>query len=389
MPEATQKSLKVAVVGPYPVNFNLISGGIQAVVRNLVQGLNQLPDLEVHVVTVDFDRASVAGQPDGIHLHVKPASQAASQWLFYLLERQWIQHTIAQIQPDIIHVHGTNFYGYAVRQQPCPTLVTVHGVLQAEGQLKTDGVGPLFRAYRWAKGYFNSWFEEQTLEKTRYATTISPYVGDMLQRFQLDQLYPIDNPIDDSFFELESTPKLGRILFAGVIHRRKGILHLLKAINQVRQTFGAVELHLAGRVSELEYAELLHQYIQAEGLESVVTFCGHLNESNLYQAFQECQVLVLPSEEEVSPMVVQQAMAMGKPVVATNVGGVPYLMTDQESGLLVPYGDAEALAEALLSVLEQPELEKRLGETARQVALARFKQEMICAKTRDAYWELA
>ncbi|MGD1855606.1 MAG: glycosyltransferase family 4 protein [Leptolyngbyaceae cyanobacterium] len=384
----TKKRLKIAIVGPYPVNFDLISGGIEAVVRNLVQGLCQYPDFEVHVVTVDFAKADELNQPDGANLHIKQASQGASQWLFYSLERQWIKQTLDSIKPDIIHVHGTNFYGYAVSQSPYPTLVTVHGVLREEGKLKTENVSPIYRLYRWVKGYFNTWFEEQTLQNARYATIISPYITSMLERYSLERLYPIDNPIDNIFFELESRPVPHRVLFAGLIHRRKGIIHLLKAINQVRQVYPDVSLYLAGQISEAEYADVLKTYIQAEGLDSVVRFCGHLNETALYQAFQECQLLVLPSEEEVSPMVVQQAMAMGKPVVATSVGGVPYLIENEVSGWLVPYGDPTALAQAIQSLFDNPKLAESIGTQARNVAESRFKQAMICAKTRETYLSL-
>ena len=81
------------------------------------------------------------------------------------------------------------------------------------------------------------------------------------------------------------------------------------------------------------------------------------------QALEECQILVLPSQAEVSPMIVQEAMAAGKPVVATAVGGVPYLVEDGGSGILVPYGDAEELAQALEKLLTNSSLAKSMGDS--------------------------
>ena len=83
-------------------------------------------------------------------------------------------------------------------------------------------------------------------------------------------------------------------------------------------------------------------------------------------------VVALPSWTEGLPLVLLEAMARGRPVVATPVGGTPELVTDGETGLLVPPRDPEALAEALRRVLDDPELARRLGEAGRARVAERF-----------------
>jgi len=83
-------------------------------------------------------------------------------------------------------------------------------------------------------------------------------------------------------------------------------------------------------------------------------------------------VFCLPSSAEGLPLVVLEAMAAGKPVVAAAVGGVPELVVDGETGLLVPAGDLDALQRALTDLLADPERARRLGEAGRARVRASF-----------------
>ena len=385
----TRSILRLAVVGPYPLNPAKVAGGIQAVVRNLVQGLKRFQDLEIHVVTVDFDRQEALVPQQGVQVHVLHSKQGISQFTFYRQERQWIKSTLEQIHPDVVHVHGTNFYGYAALGWDFPTVFTVHSVLQQEGRLNYQEVGIFHRIYRGIKGSFNIFFDMQTLKYASDIIVISPYIGKMLKDFLPKHLYSINNPIDELYFQLEDLSLPGRILFAGLIHVRKGILNLIKAVEIVRSQQPNIELHLAGKVQESEYEAVLRSYIRDHHLEKQVIFRGHLNDQDLFQAFAECQILVLPSQEEVSPMVIQQAMAAGKPVIATAVGGVPYLVESGSSGLLVPYGDPQALSQAILRLLADPKEAARMGARGRTIAKERFREESICTQTRAVYYNLA
>src|SRR4029453_8125800 len=95
----------------------------------------------------------------------------------------------------------------------------------------------------------------------------------------------------------------------------------------------------------------------------------------LAEALAAIDVFVLPSLMEGHPLAVLEAMAAGKPIVATTVGGLAEAMEDGVSGLLVPPGDADALAEAVVSLLRDPERAARLGREARRALEERFSLE--------------
>ena len=382
--------LKVAIVGPYPPNRDRVRGGIQAVVNNLVAGLVKFEDLDVRVISVDFVGEEQLTPLPKATVYLKSANQNISQLLFYRAERQWLSDTIKDIEPDIIHVHGTNFYGCEASNWQPPTIITVHGILEEEAKLDFGELTRWQQFYRRIKGYFNQRFEQKTLATAQYATAISPHIKNFLANFPLDRdrIYAINNPIEDSSFDSSDRTVTGRILFAGLITIRKGILTLLQGVNLLRTQEVKFELYLAGGVEQQSYADLLQDYIHKHQLGSEVTFCGLLDKSEMKQAIEECQVLVLPSQAEVSPTIVQEAMAAGKPVVATNVGGVPYLVEDGGSGILVPFGDAPALAEALMKLLSDKALSKSMGDRGRVLAEKNFRQSVICQQTHDLYYQI-
>jgi len=147
----------------------------------------------------------------------------------------------------------------------------------------------------------------------------------------------------------------------------KGQRELLQALARLPDAM----LVLAGRDLERggEYQDELERESERLGIRERVEFGFHEDVPGLLETLD---VVALPSWTEGLPLVLLEAMARGRPVVATPVGGTPELVTDGETGLLVPPRDPEALAEALRRVLDEPDLARRLGEAARARVAERF-----------------
>jgi glycosyltransferase involved in cell wall biosynthesis len=147
----------------------------------------------------------------------------------------------------------------------------------------------------------------------------------------------------------------------------KGQRELLHAVARLPEA----RLVLAGR--DLEQGGAFQDELEREsellGIRERVEFGFH---DDVPALLETLDVVALPSWTEGLPLVLLEAMARGRPVVATPVGGTPELVTDGETGLLVPPRDPEALAAALRRVLDDPELARRLGEAARARVAERF-----------------
>jgi D-inositol-3-phosphate glycosyltransferase len=169
------------------------------------------------------------------------------------------------------------------------------------------------------------------------------------------------------------TPLLGIIARVMVW---KGHLELIEALAKVRERFPQVHLAIVGEVDHLmsqggeSYYERLLRRIEELGLTENVLWVGWQDE--IPDVMADLDVICVPSVEEPFGLVITEAMAMERPVVGFASGAQPEIITDGEDGLLVPAGDCDALAEALVRLLEDPPLRKRLGARARQTVIERF-----------------
>ena len=176
----------------------------------------------------------------------------------------------------------------------------------------------------------------------------------------------VPNPVDDAWLELgaatldPAAERPGGLLFAGRLDPTKGLDVLLRAM--ATGMLGQTELRLAGTGPA---ERMLQALVVSLGLESRVTFLGHLSSASLRAEVVGAAALVVPSRVENYPLVPLEAMAAGVPVVATAVGGVPELVDDGHSGLLVPPDDVDALAGALARVLRDDALRERLRSGGR------------------------
>jgi D-inositol-3-phosphate glycosyltransferase len=125
--------------------------------------------------------------------------------------------------------------------------------------------------------------------------------------------------------------------------------------------------------------------IEAElGLEDLVTFAGAQDQDLLPYYYSAAQVVVVPSHYESFGMVALEAMACGTPVIASDVGGLPYTVQDGKTGYLVPQGDPEALAEKIALVLSNPALARQLGTNGRTFAQD-YRWELIASQVDQLY----
>lgn len=193
-------------------------------------------------------------------------------------------------------------------------------------------------------------------------------------------------------------PKEGRmVLFVGRIEPLKGVDTLIRAIAHMRkaglQTQFPHYLTIIGGDPDANPLEMNSEMSRLQrlcielGLQDLVVFIGKRDQSSLPYYYSAADVLVMPSHYESFGMVALEAMACGTPVVASQVGGLAFLIQDGETGFVVPGGDSLALSERLTELITQPALREQLGRQAAEYARD-YSWENITARMLDLYQEM-
>lgn len=189
------------------------------------------------------------------------------------------------------------------------------------------------------------------------------------------RLEMIHNGVDLARFEPVTTPKRGELTTIATLANlrpEKGLLQLVEAAAIVARRAPRARFVIWG---EGALRADLEARIRTLGLTGSVELRGATREPA--QALKQCEIFVLASLSEASSNVVLEAMATGLPVVGTRVGGIPGLVDDLRTGLLVPPDNAPALAEAILRLIEAPALGAEMGARGRARALAEFGMQRL------------
>jgi glycosyltransferase involved in cell wall biosynthesis len=177
-----------------------------------------------------------------------------------------------------------------------------------------------------------------------------------------------------------------RLVCVGRLCEQKGQFLLLEAVARLASEGVPVELVLAG---DGELRGDLERLIEAQGMAGFVNITGWVDSKRVRDEILSARVLVLPSFAEGLPVVIMEAMALGRPVVSTYVAGIPELVIPGETGWLVPAGDADALAEVLREALEADAASlAEMGKRGRERVLQRHDADQEASKLRNIFGDL-
>lgn len=196
-------------------------------------------------------------------------------------------------------------------------------------------------------GMINRHIHSLVLLSPRFAKTVREASIDrpaifVLENFQGTFPVPIERkPV---------TGKIREILFLGSICRRKGVDNLLEAVAGIPSEVG-LRLTIAGTFLSAEDERRITRFVREKDLQGRVFFAGYLKDEEKRRALMEAEIVVLPSYEEGTPVVLYEAMAAGSAIVATDVGGIPDVVENGVNGYLITPGDIPALRSAIESLL--------------------------------------
>ena len=270
--------------------------------------------------------------------------------------------------PSLIHVQTRKVLdvGNQVAEQlDVPYVLTVHDLLQPRERMR-------FSARR-----------------GRRIIAVSDAVkADLVQRAgvpdELVQVIPSGVKVDPLFRQPERGPDHVPVVgTAGPLEPIKGHTVFLQAAQEVLSQGIDAEFLIAGSGPE---EENLRRFARELGIADHVTFVPYVREYT--EVLEAMDIFCLPSLQQGLGTVMLEAMALGKPVVASGVGGVYSVVHDGETGLLSPRRDWAALAERIMALLSDPELAGRIGENARRLVAKQFSVERMVAATARLYREV-
>ncbi len=287
-----------------------------------------------------------------------------------------LRHVLRELGIDLLHVHGYKSTVTAMLAgEHLPTVKTVHGLPE-----------PPRSAWQAIKSRGNLALDTWATRRLRAIVCyVTEEVGSHFEAAHRGMVtHVIHNgivPIDGS--GIPRPADLSRAGFhvgiVGRLGRVKGIAHAIKAMT-LPEMPEAVVLDVFGEGPE---KPALKAQAMASGLSQRVRFHGFRNRIHEYLAHLDC--LLMPSLHEGLPYTLLEAMSLGRPIVASRVGGLAEVLQDGRTGLLVEVGDARSIARAVARLVDDPALAGRLGAAAAREQRERFTLESMAQRYREVY----
>ena len=194
----------------------------------------------------------------------------------------------------------------------------------------------------------------------------------------------VPNPLDiATFIPVYKTHPYPLVLYVGRLEFRKGCHVLIRSIPLILRSVPQARFLFVG--NDCGMYEYLSKKVSVLGISEHVDFVGHKSREVLIDHYNRCSVCCVPSLWENQPYTCLEAMACGKPVIASRIGGIPEIIQDGINGLLVTPGSAIDLAASVVKVLQDKQFADRIGEHARKTMESRYNLEDVMKKNIAVY----
>lgn len=313
-------------------------------------------------------------------------------------------------EPDIVHCHTwySHFAGCLARTLTGARLVLTTHSLEPHRPWKAEQLGTAYHT--------TGWIERTAYENADGVIAVSRAMKDDVQTLYhvpSDRIRVIHNGIDPNEYQPRSDedllrrlgvdPDVPAVLFVGRITRQKGILHLVRAIPSLRSDLQVILCAGAPDTPEIgaEMATLVEE-ARSRSAAKIVWLPDMLTKPDVIALYSHASVFICPSVYEPFGIINLEAMACETPVVASCVGGIPEIVVDGETGVLVdvdaddsgtfeprdPEAFSRRIADAVNGLMEDSDARRRMGEAGRRRVLERFTWASIARQTLDFYHDL-
>ena len=335
----------------------------------LAESLSQICDVQL---LCGQNAEHAPGSLSGVDLKTLDTGKGAKGTIFKLFSPQtWksIRKISDEFQPDVVHVTSAQEWNPAIgrfirHSLHKPLIYTIHDVVHHEGT-------PFY--FRMTESLFRG-MPDGLVVLTDQGKRILTGKG-----IPEEKILVAPHGVYDFFTKYrKGLPEKKEILFFGRIEPYKGIGVLLEAARPLLDEDPEWTLHIAGGGDVAPYGEMLsHPQIRLDN--------RFITDEEVAGFMEEASIAALPYLSASQSGVIPTAFAFGKPVIATAVGGIPDMVRDGETGLLVPPNDPDALRDALRKLMQDSDLRAKLGKSGQEFALKELSWTSIAEKHLDFY----
>jgi glycosyltransferase involved in cell wall biosynthesis len=288
---------------------------------------------------------------------------------------------------DIVHDNQGLSYGLLTVKKWLPTIATIHHPITVDRKIAVRTAPTIWRKMQQWRWYSFIGMQKRVSRMLDHIITVSKTAGNDISRdFKIppDRFRIIPNGVrTDLFYPIpEIAREKNRLIVTNSADMPlKGLYYMLRAVSKVAQTH-PIQLTIVGTPQKNGYSQEL---IQKLGIGNRITFTGRIADKQFVREYAKATAAVVPSVYEGFGLPVAEAMACAVPVISTTGGALPEVVGN--AGLLVPPADHRALANAILTILEQPQLAQKLGRAGYQRVHQHFTWLKAAQKTVAVYRE--
>jgi glycosyltransferase involved in cell wall biosynthesis len=377
---------------------HLFFGGVERRIIETTKRLQNDANITVYSGTkAGFKKSTTINGVSFVPCYSTNKNFPLDNWFF----NRSLSRKASDITADVYEAHAVSGYGFpkTLKKKGVnkPFVHMIHGVLADEheqalkaGYLTFRNKVENFFMHRLAK------LEEETALNATLIVTISNYSFEKIQEYygimkskvriipngvDVEKFKPKDTQVMRQQFGLDKEPC---VLFVGSLIPRKGLNVLVEAAKKIVKEKAETKFLIVG---DGPLKNQLSISLESANLSGNFKFLGNLEEDELSAVYNCADVFVLPSIQEGQGIVLLEAEASGKPVVAFDAGGVNESMLNGETGLLVKRKSDEELADALLKLLDDRNLREKMGVNGRRFVTENFTWNICAQKMLNVYHE--
>jgi glycogen synthase len=390
---------RLAVFNTQPPH--LYFGGVERRIIETAKRLQNQADITVYSGTkAGFKKPEVIDGVSFVPCYSTDRIFPLDNWFF----NRSLSKKASTINTDVYEAHAVSGYGLvkALNKQSIkrPFVHTIHGVLADEYEQARENGYQSFRS-RLANYFMRrlAKLEGETAKNATLIVTISKYSLEKIENYygvDAAKVRIVPNGVDPEKFKpvAETDREGGRrrfglgsepcVLFVGSLIPRKGLPFLVEAAEKIVKEYSGTKFVIVG---EGPLKNRLLSNLETANLSGNFTFLGNVKGDMLPALYNCADVFALPSIQEGQGIVLLEAQASAKPVVAFDVGGVNEAVRNGETGLLVKRGSSEELADALLKLLSDKALREKMGANGRRFVIENFTWDICAQKMLNVYHE--